>query len=300
MSLTRGRSKAERHEARLAFAMVVPTFAIVIGLVVFPVFFNVWISLHRIGLDNLNDVFRAPFVGLNNYLRAAHDFAFPGALWTSIVYSVCATGVTVATGLGASLMLNRSFRGRGLARTVFLVPYVAPLISVAYIWKWLLDPTVRGVVNWTLLSLGVIEEPIAWLGRQGIALPVVVLFEGWRYFPFAMLMILARLQAIELALYEAAAVDGAGRWTCFWRITLPELRYVLGTVFLIRLMWTFNKFDDIFLLTGGGFGTRVLPILTYEFSFRLFDFGQGAATAMFLVLILAAFMVVYIRKVLQW
>jgi multiple sugar transport system permease protein len=78
------------------------------------------------------------------------------------------------------------------------------------------------------------------------------------------------------------------------------LRYVLGTIFLLRLMWTFNKFDDVFLLTSGGFGTRVLPILTYEFSFKLFDFGQGAATAMFLVIILLAFMLIYIRKVLQW
>jgi multiple sugar transport system permease protein len=294
------RTPLERREARLAYAMIVPTFAIVIGLVIFPVVFNVWISLHRVGLDNLNDVFRAPFVGPGNYARAAKDYAFPDALRTSIVYAVSATTVTVIAGLGAGLLLNRGFRGRGLARTVFLMPYIAPLVSVAYVWKWLLDPTVRGVANWALLSLGLIGEPVAWLGRQGLALPLVVLIEGWRYFPFAMLMILARLQAIDTTLYEAAGVDGAGRWTCFWHITLPEVRTVLGTVYLIRLMWSFNKFDDIFLLTSGGFGTRVLPILTYEFSFRLFDFGLGAATAMFLVLILAGLMPVYIRKVLQW
>jgi multiple sugar transport system permease protein len=290
----------ERREARLAYVMIVPTFVIVVGLVIFPVVFNVWISVHRVGLDNLNDVFRARFLGLDNYLKAARDYAFPDALRTSIIYAVSGTSVTVVAGLGAGLLLNQSFRGRGLARTIFLIPYVAPLISVAYIWKWLLDPTVRGVVNWALLQLGLITEPVPWLGRQGITLPIVVLIEGWRYFPFAMLMILARLQAIDITLYEAAGVDGGGPWRCFWHITLPELRYVLGTVFLIRLMWSFNKFDDIFLLTSGGFGTRVLPILTYEFSFKLLDFGQGAATAMFLVLILSGFMLVYIRKVLQW
>jgi multiple sugar transport system permease protein len=294
------RTLLERREARLAYAMIVPTFAIVVGLVIFPVVFNVWISLHRVGLDNLNDVFRTRYVGIDNYLRAAKDFAFPDALRTSIVYAVSGTIVTVIAGLGASLLLNRRFPGRGLTRAVFLIPYIAPLISVAYVWRWLLDPTVRGVVNWALLALGFISEPVPWLGRQGLALPVVVLIEGWRYFPFAMLMILARLQAIDATLYEAAGVDGAGRWTGFWHITLPEVRTVLGTVFLIRLMWTFNKFDDVFLLTSGGFGTRVLPILTYEFSFKLFDFGEGAATAMFLVLILAGFMPLYIRKVLQW
>lgn len=295
----RARTLAQR-EAQLAYLLIVPTFAIVTGLVVFPAFFNVWISLHRVGLDNLNDVFHARFVGLENYGHAAQDYAFPDALQTSIAYSVLATVLTVLLGLGAALLLNRHFRGRGLVRAIFLIPYIAPLISVAYVWKWLLDPTVRGVANWGLMNLGLLEEPVAWLGKQGLALSIVILFEGWRYFPFAMLMILARLQAIDVTLYEAAAVDGATRLQQFWHITLPELRFVLGTIFLLRLMWTFNKFDDIFLLTSGGFGTRVLPILTYEFSFKLFDFGLGAATAMFLVLILLGFMVVYIRKVLQW
>jgi len=289
-----------QSEERLAYLLVAPTFLIVVGLVVFPAFFNVWISTHRIGLDNLNEVFRAPFVGLDNYGRAVRDYAFLDALKTTLLYSFSATAVTTLAGLAVGLLLNNSFRGRGAARALFLIPYVAPLISVAYVWKWLLDPTVRGVLNWILLRLGLIAQPVSWLGTGGLALSIVILFEGWRYCPFAMLMILAQLQAIDTTLYEAAAVDGASAPRRFWSITLPELRVVLGTVFLIRLMWTFNKFDDIFLLTGGGFGTRVLPILTYEFSFRLFDFGEGSATAMILVLILSGFMVVYIRKVLRW
>ncbi|MCK4725016.1 MAG: sugar ABC transporter permease, partial [Anaerolineales bacterium] len=114
-----------------------------------------------------------------------------------------------------------------------------------------------------------------------------------------MLMILARLQAIDSTLYEAAKVDGASTWQQFIHVTLPELRYVLGAIFLLRLMWTFNKFDDIFLLTGGGFGTKVLPVLTYEFSFKLFDFGRGAATAMILLVILVVFMAFYIGVVMR-
>ncbi len=245
-------------------------------------------------------MFHAPFVGLSNYVRAVTDYAFPDALVTSVLYSTLATAATTLAGLGAGLLVNAAFRGRGFVRTLFLIPYVAPLISVAYIWRWLLDPTVRGVANWLLMRTGVLTQPVSWLGTRGLALATIILFEGWRYFPFAMLMILAQLQAIDTTLYEAASVDGASRLRRFWSITLPEVSLVMGTVFLIRLMWTFNKFDDIFLLTGGGFGTRVLPILTYEFSFRLYDFGQGAATAMVLVLILTGFMLVYIRKVLQW
>jgi len=149
------------------------------------------------------------------------------------------------------------------------------------------------------MSLGLIELPKAYLATRGLALGLVVLFQAWRYFPFAMLMLLARLQAIDKTLYEAADVDGASAIQKFANVTLPELRYVLGSIFLLRLMWTFNKFDDIFLLTGGGFGTKVLPVLTYEFSFRLFDFGKGAASSMILMIILVIFMVFYVRIVMR-
>jgi multiple sugar transport system permease protein len=155
------------------------------------------------------------------------------------------------------------------------------------------------VLNNVLMNLGVIDLPIAYLAQRGLALVLVILFTGWRYFPFAMLMILARLQAIDDTLYEAAEVDGANTWQKFRNVTLPELRYVLGAIFLLRLMWTFNKFDDIFLLTGGGFGTKVLPILTVEFSFRLGDFGKGAATGMILLLMLVVFLVFYVRVVMR-
>jgi multiple sugar transport system permease protein len=149
------------------------------------------------------------------------------------------------------------------------------------------------------MRLNLIELPKAYLATRGLALLLVIVFEAWRYFPFAMLMILARLQAVDNTLYEAADVDGANTMQKFWNITLPELRYVLGAIFLLRLMWTFNKFDDIFLLTGGGFGTKVLPVLTYEFSFKLFDFGRGAATAMILLIILLIFMALYIGIVMR-
>jgi multiple sugar transport system permease protein len=228
------------------------------------------------------------------------DYAFPDALKTTMVFSLAGTAFTTAIGLVAALLLNKPFKGRGFARAIFLFPYVAPVISAAFIWKWIFDPSVSGVMNWALMNVGILDEPISWFGQRGLALIMVVFFEGWRYFPFAMLMLLARLQAIPQELYEAAAVDGAGTIRKFWHITLPELRYVLGTIFLLRLIWTFNKFDDIFLLTGGGAGTRVLPILTYQFSFKQFYFGQGAATAMILFIVVVVFMVVYVRTVLEW
>lgn len=296
----------QSSEARLAWLLILPTAIIVFSIIIFPAIFSIWVSFHDVGLHNLNDVFHAPFIGLENYQKVVEDFAFKyqgprvwGAAVTSVIYSFVATAFTILVGLIAAMLLNRPFKGRGLARAIFLFPYVAPVVSTAFVWRWILDPRPSGVINDILMKLNLIDLPIAYLSERGLALGFVILFEGWRYFPFAMLMILARLQAIDSTLYEAADVDGANNIQKFWNITIPELRYILGAIFLLRLMWTFNKFDDIFLLTGGGFGTKVLPILTYEFSFRLFDFGRGAATAMILLVILVIFMAFYISIVMR-
>ena len=300
------RGSLARKEAQLAGILITPTILIVFGLVLFPAFFSIWVSFHDVSLKNLNDVFNAPFVGFDNYVRVFNDFAFKfqgvdswGAAVTSIVYSFASTILTMLIGLIASLLLNQKFRLRGLTRSVFLAPYVAPIVSVAFVWRWILDPRPSGVLNDILMRLGLIDLPKAYLATRGLAILLVIIFQAWRYFPFAMLMILARLQAIDGTLYEAAEVDGANTWQKFLYITIPELRYVLGAIFLLRLIWTFNKFDDIFLLTNGGYGTNVLPVLTYQFSFKLFNFGAGAAAAMILLVVLAIFMAFYIGIVMK-
>jgi multiple sugar transport system permease protein len=274
---------------------------IVFGLVLFPAIFSIWISFHDVGLRELGNVFQADFVGLGNYRQVFDDFAFKwqgfgnwGAAVTSVVYSVLATILTMAVGLAAAMLLNRGFRAQGLARAIFLFPYVAPIVSTAFVWRWILDPRPSGVLNDVLMRIGLIDLPEAYLAQRGLALALVIVFTAWRYFPFAMLMLLARLQAIDSTLYEAAEVDGASALARFWYVTLPELRYVFGAIFLLRLIWTFNKFDDIWLLTGGGFGTNVLPVLTFQFSFQMNDFGMGAANAMILLVILIIFLVLYL------
>jgi multiple sugar transport system permease protein len=299
--LAGGSTSLHARERRLAWLLISPTVLIVFGLVLFPAIFSIWISFHDVGLKELGNVFRADFIGLENYRRVVDDFAFKfqgfknwGAAVTSIVYSVGATILTMAVGLAAALILNRRFRARGLTRAIFLFPYVAPIVSVAFVWRWILDPRPSGVLNDVLMRTGLIDLPKAYLAQRGLALALVVIFSAWRYFPFAMLMLLARLQAIDTTLYEAADVDGATAIKKFWYVTLPELRYVLGAIFLLRLIWTFNKFDDIWLLTGGGFGTNVLPVLTYQFSFQMNDFGMGAANAMILLGILIVFLVLYL------
>lgn len=294
------------REVRLAWALILPTALIVFGVILFPAIFSIWISFRKVGLSNLSDVFQAPYIGLDNYRAVFSDFAFKwtsfnqmGAAATTVFYSFVSTIITVLFGLAASLLLNRPFKGRGLARGIFLFPYIAPVISVAFVWRWLLDPRPSGVLNHVLTSLGLLDAPKAFLATRGLAIWLVIFFQAWRYFPFAMLMILARLQAIDDTLYEAASVDGANTMQKFWYVVLPELRYVLGAIFLLRLLWTFNKFDDIWLLTGGGYGTNVLPVLTYQFSFNSYDFGKGAATAMIMLAALVVFIIAYVLIVMR-
>ncbi|PKO19148.1 MAG: sugar ABC transporter permease [Chloroflexi bacterium HGW-Chloroflexi-10] len=294
------------REVRLAWFLILPTAIIVFGLILFPAVFSIWISFHKVGLHNLNDVINAPFNGWDNYRAVFSDFAFKwggakqwGAAVTTVVYSFISTFLTLIAGLAAAMLLNRPFRGRGLIRSVFLFPYVAPVISIAFVWRWLLDPRPSGVFNHILMSLGLIDTPQAFLATRGLTIWLVILIQAWRYFPFAMLMILARLQAVDDTLYEAAAVDGASAMQKFRFITMPELRYVLGAIFLLRLLWTFNKFDDIWLLTGGGYGTNVLPVLTFQFSFNMFDFGKGAATAMIMLAALVVFIVAYVLIIMR-
>ncbi|GAB4255867.1 carbohydrate ABC transporter permease [Deferrisoma sp.] len=275
-----------RAEERLAWVLIALPLTSVLGVTAFPLLHNAWTSLHEVRLASLGGP--APFAGLANYLRAVFDPELWRAVAVTVVYATAGVSLSVMLGLAAALVVNLPFRGRGLFRALFLFPYVAPAVSVAFVWRWLLDP-VYGVVNWALRRAGAVEGPVAWLSTEPLALGAVVAFEGWRYFPFAMLFILARLQAVPRELYEAARIDGAGPWQRFWNVTWPELRGVLALVFVVRFLWTVNKFDDVFLLTGGAAGTRVVPLWIYDTAFRLHDFGTAAAgSTLALVVLLVA------------
>ena len=290
--------KLTQKESRLAYLFLAPALVVIILLIFFPVIYNVSISFAHATLETLGG--KMQFAGLKNYREVVSDPDFHRALFVTIVYSLAASILSIIIGLAAAMLLNIPFRGRGVCRAAMLIPYVAPIISLAFVWKWMLE-THGGLVNALFLKTGLIEEPIAFLADSSWALPIVILFQGWRYFPFAMLLILARLQAIPKEMYEAAEVDGAGITAKFFHITLPGLKYILGVLFLLRFVWTFNKFDDIYLLTSGGAGTKVLPILTYQYAFSTnLNPGQGAAVSTILALILVVFILIYQWKVLSW
>ncbi len=253
-----------------------------------------------------NPILAKPFT-LANFAAVLRDHDFWPMLKVTLAYTVFGTVLSILLGLFAAQLLTPPFAGRQLLRGLFLFPYVAPVIAVAFTWVFLLDPF-AGTINALLLKFGFSANPIPFLSQRywplhffgltlriPLALSMVILFEGWRYFPFAFLFILARLQAIPGELYEAAKVDGAGIWASFRFITLPQVMGILATLFLLRFIWTFNKFDDIFLLTGGAAGTETITIKVYDYAFARANLGQGAAQAVILFVILAVFLLIYFR-----
>ncbi|MEQ8964349.1 MAG: sugar ABC transporter permease [Azospirillaceae bacterium] len=242
---------------------------------------------------------------LDNFAKVIGQRDFWSVLWVTIAYTFFGTLGAMILGLFAAQLLNSSFRGRAILRGLFLFPYVSPVIAVAFTWVFFLDPF-AGVVNALTVHYGVTDAPVNFLGARAVpiglfgltidfplALATVIAFEAWRYFPLSFLFILARLQALPADLYEAAEMDGATPFQKFRYITLPQLLGILLILFMLRFIWTFNKFDDIFLLTGGAAGTRTLTVNVYEQGFALADIGAGAAAAVITFVVLVVFMTAY-------
>lgn len=219
---------------------------------------------------------------------------FWNAFQITLVYTVAGTIGAMVLGLFAALLLNSSFRGQGILRGLYLFPYIAPVIAVAFTWVILLDPF-SGSINTLLVRMGVTAETINFFGQKPLALIMVIVFEAWRYFPLSFLFILARLQSIDGDMYEAADMDGASPFQKFWYLSLPQLMGILSVLFLLRFIWTFNKFDDIFLLTGGNAGTRTLTVDVYEQAFAISNIGAGAAVAVVVFFCLVVFSALFFR-----
>ncbi|MCF4098314.1 carbohydrate ABC transporter permease [Maritalea mediterranea] len=235
---------------------------------------------------------------LENFARIFDADEFWAVIGVTLFYTFFGTVGAIVVGLFAAMLLNKSFRGQGILRGLYLFPYVAPVIAVAFSWLILFDPF-SGSANALLVQMGVTDQAINFFGERPLALIMVTVFEIWRYFPLSFLFILARMQSIDVEMYEAADMDGASPFQKFWYLSLPQLVGILSVLFLLRFIWTFNKFDDIFLLTGGNAGTRTLTVSVYEQAFAVSNIGAGAAVAVVIFLCLVTFSLLFFRFISQ-
>jgi len=281
-----------RKSALVGWLLLAPSLVLLGGLVVFPVLYNIWLSL----FDKHAFMPVQAFVGLRHYRYFASDPEF----WTSFYYGSVYAGVTMVLQLGvgvpAALLLNEGFRGRNLLRGVVLFPYMIPTIVAVILWKWLLNDS-YGLVNHMLMSAGLVRTPVAWLGPDYIMASLIVT-SVWQFFPFVVVTYLARLQTIPPELYEAATVDGASAWRRFVHVTLPQTASVLFVIVLLRSIWMFTKFDTVWLMAGDGGVSRyirTLPVYAYARSFTYLQAGMGAALAVIMFAMLLAATAVYFR-----
>jgi multiple sugar transport system permease protein len=280
--------------ADIAYGLLLPTFVIVLVIVIFPMIWNSVLAFRPIRLRDLPNLrlFSLEGFTLENFERVLSARDFGETLVRTFAYTIIGTSLAILLGLIAALVVKDRFRGRNLVRGFILFPYIAPIISVVLIWKLMFNAQF-GLVNEVVDSLG--GRRVDFLNTPGIAFTMVILFQAWRYFPFTFLFILARIQAIPDDMYEAAKVDGAAPSQRLLYITLPQLRAVFGTLFLLRFIWTFNKFEDVFLLTGGAARTKLITIEIYDQLFSARNVGSAAALALVLAAILFVVVVIYFR-----
>jgi multiple sugar transport system permease protein len=294
-------------DARTGVLLISPTVLVVLAVVVLPILWTVMLSFQELQLIQLRYVGLFGDYSLENFAEVLTSDGFGGSLLTTLVYSVLGTTLAVGLGLVAALALRKTFRGRGFVRAAMLLPYVAPVVAATFVWSVMLNPQFGIVNHWGTQLFGW-NEPIAFLSQKSaevsllgltfefpVALTSVILFEMWRSFPFAFLFLTARLQALPYDLEEAAKVDGATPTQRFRHVVLPQLMPTIAVLALLRFIWTFNNFDDIYLLTGGGAGTEVVSIRVFNYLIARGDIGAASAQALVLAAVLVVLVTMYMR-----
>jgi multiple sugar transport system permease protein len=232
----------------------------------------------------------------------AGDGRFWQSLTNSLVFTVVSVVIELILGMGIALVLNTAFRGRGVVRTIAILPWALPTALIALAWTWIFNDQF-GVVNDILIKLGLIQAGINWLGDPTLAMVALIVADVWKATPFISILLLAGLQSIPSDLYEAYAIDGATPWQSFRQITLPLLMPQILIAALFRIAQSFGIFDLVAVMTGGGpaGATEMVSIYVYSTVMRYLDFGYGAALVVitFLVLIVSVWVATTILKQLR-
>jgi multiple sugar transport system permease protein len=275
------------------YVLIAPAVAVLLAVVIYPMFFSLWISLHQWVLSRPTAF---PFVGLQNYVDlVTRDDVFPVSIRVTTLLVVFAVGVEFLIGLGLALLLNRrDIRGRRLILSLLIMPLVVTPVVAGVLWKFMLHPRL-GIVNYLLGLLG-LGHPL-WAANPRLALLSVALVDIWQWTPFMLIVLYAGLVALPVEPVEAAQLDGASGWNLFRHVTMPMISRVAIVALLIRTIDTFKMFDVVYVLTRGGPGnaTEVVSFYTYRVGLNYFDMGRAAALSWVISILLVALGQVYLK-----
>jgi multiple sugar transport system permease protein len=292
-----GKRKLARREQLVGYLWLAPAFLYLTVMVGYPLLFNLVLSFQEVTASTILKHSR-DFVGLRNYFHVVTDPLFLRVLKNSFVFTLGCIFFQFTMGFALALLFNLSFPLAGFLRGLLLVTLMVPTVVVSVLFKWLLSGDF-GLINEILVQMRILQAPIAWLAGPRTALAGVMLANIWIGISFNTMLLAPGIAAISPSLYEAAAIDGAGPLKRFRYITLPLLNSTIMVVLLLGFIYTFKIFGLIYAMTGGGpvNATNVLPIQAYKLSFSFFEFGQGAAANVLLLVILLALIVVYLTLV---
>jgi multiple sugar transport system permease protein len=261
--------------ARYLFPL--PAVLAILVLIVAPILTNFVLSLYDYFVGG-----RPFFVGLENYERALGNARFWNGVRNTVVFTGAAVPLQLLIGIGIAVLFNREFPGKGLARTIVLLPMVATPVAIALIWALMFNPSL-GVLNHFLESLGL--PRLLWVAQSSLAIPSLVLVDTWQWSPMIALILLAAMQGVPVEHYEAARIDGASGWQSFWHITLPGIRSAIVVALILRTVDALKTFDIIYVITEGGPGTasETLNVLAFKTGFQFFHAGYAATLLIFLM-----------------
>lgn len=276
------------HHRLLPWLLLAPAVLLLGGLTLYPLGRTLALSAFATDYGFAG----ATFVGLENYRDLLGDRFFRQAVLNTIVFTLAATVIELALGLGLALLLDKAFAGRSLVMTLLLAPFVLSTMVVTAIWRAWFHYDL-GYLNNLLRAVGL--PVVSWLFDPSLALWSIVLVDVWQSTPFAFLILLAGLRLIPRDVYEAARIDGAGAWRRFVDMTLPLLAPYLVIVALLRSVDSFKLFDKVYAMTGGGPGNATETISLYVFrqGFRFFDIGMASAAALVMIAVAGALAALY-------
>jgi multiple sugar transport system permease protein len=288
---------AVRSSGRLRFALapwilILPSLLLALAIIGYPFYEIVFLSVSDVSRFGLV----RGFVGLANFVTIFSDSIFQGALLRTAEWTVGVVGGTLAASIPVSLVLRQNFYGRGLARTIIMLPWAISLAMAAIVWLWSFNAD-YGMINASLRELGLMQGSVQWMAQAETAFPVEIIVGIVVSIPFTTTILLGGLSSIPGDIYEAAAIDGARPWHSFWHLTLPMLRPFINIAIVLNVIHVFNSFPIIWVMTQGGpdNATHILVTYLYELSFRLGRPGQASAVSLAMLAIVLCFTVVYMR-----
>jgi len=284
-------------DRNLKWMYILPALIFVLVMMLFPIAYTVWISFYE---WSMSAVTPPSFVGLANYIDLFKDERFQDALFNTFYFTIVALVAEMILGLAIAVLFNRSFKGKNIAKTLFLLPMVATPVAMGLVWMLIYEPTI-GAANTILKLIGI--EPQLYLASMTQVIPSLIVVDVWQWTPMVALILMAGLSTLPLDPYESADVDGANGWQKFVHITLPLLKPTIVIALMLRLIDVLKTFDIIYATTQGGpnFKSETLNIYGYVLGFQYFKMGSTSAllVVFFLIVMVFTLLLIWLKKRLE-